>query len=383
MVYLLCFIWTPFFTYLAEKQFDNKKKNLGIFLSFLAIFLPSLIAGFRSLDVGRDVGAYVTPAIKNALSMNFLDYMKSPINVDGYLETGYRLLIYVFAHISSSPNFSMFMLQFLTILCVFIFAYKSKDKTDMTFVMAIYMIMWYCKSLTYMRQSLSIGIILLSVLCFERKKYLKTLLLFVLAISFHKVAIVSILIYFFMWFTEKEMLPKRKFMLYFLIIISLLIGTLFFEQITYLFTKLIPILPHKYYDYTQSYLSTAEDNSLLELLLNIFWIGLSLMYKKCANKKESKVCINLIILLLLVNFSTLLLSYKIVNIARIGLYFYYLALFYLIPNVNKIFKSIGRVRFLVSFTCVVIMLIFWIWDFPVHHWSETYPYRSDIIKFLK
>ena len=185
-----------------------------------------------------------------------------------------------------------------------------------------------------------------------------------------------------MWFAEKKVLPKRKFVIYFFITIFLLIATLFFEQITYFLTNSISILPHKYYEYTQSYLTTENDTSLFELLLNIFWIGLSLMYKKFANKNESKICINLIILLLGVNFSTLLLSYKVGNIGRIGLYFYYLALFYLIPNANRIFKSIGRTRFLASFTCIVIMMLFWTWNFPIHHWSETYPYKSDIIKFL-
>ena len=71
MTYLFCFIWTPLFVYIAEKQAKiGNKKNCCMFM-FFAILIPSLVAGLRSLDVGRDIGTYITPTIKNYLWILF------------------------------------------------------------------------------------------------------------------------------------------------------------------------------------------------------------------------------------------------------------------------------------------------------------------------
>lgn len=381
MIYILCFILTPLLIYFAEKQLKKEKKISGYILLFLAILIPSLVAGLRSLNVGRDIGTYVTPAIKNALSMNFADYMKSYLNFGGDLESGYRILIYICSHISSSPNFSLFVIQFLTMLFVVLFAYKNREKMNMTFVMIVYMLTCYCTSLNYMRQNLAIAIILLSVCFFEKKKYIKTLLLFLLAFSFHKISIVALLIYFFIWLTNLKIPQKRKTLIYYLVFISMILATIFYSKIVYFFTNVISILPEKYYKYTTFYFGTDESRSLSEYLYKIFWIVAAFIYKKFVNKEENPINIDLTLFLLFTDFLTLVIAYQITNASRVGLYFYYLGLFYIIPNFNKIFKN-NKTRKLISLACIAIMFMYWIWVFVIYKWCETFPYTSDIIKFL-
>ncbi len=379
MIYIFCFIWTLIFTYLAEKQLKEKNKTKALLCLPFAILIPSLVAGLRSLDVGRDVAAYVTPAIKNALSMNFADYMKSPINFGDYLENGYRILIYIFAHISSSSNFSMFMLQLLTMIFVMLFAYKKRDKMSMTFVMLIYMLVWYCVSFTFMRQSLAIAIILYSITFFEEKKYIKTLILFLLAISMHMISYVSLVIYGLMFISRSNIGVRKKKLIYFCYFLVLVLGTLFFEPIVYFLTNVVSILPTKYYDYTQFYFPEQSYSQLSELVMKLFCIFSSLFYMRYANKENSKIDITVVLLLLLTDLSSFLISYKIVNASRIGLYFYYIGLFYLIPNIKMIFKNDGKMRFGVSICLIIIMFGSWVWKFPIKNWCEEFPYRSDII----
>ena len=378
MTYLFCFIWTPLFVYIAEKQAKmGNKKNCWMFMLF-AILVPSLVAGLRSLDVGRDIETYITPTIKNSLSMDFVSYMKSPINIGGSLESGFRLLIYAFAHISSSPNFTLFMLQFLTIFFVSLFTYKNREKMSMTIVMTIYILSFYFYSLTFMRQGLTISIILYATTLFEEKKYLKTLIWFLLGISLHSACILSIIIFGLMYLSQNN---RKKNIVYFIYIVVLIISSIFFENIIYFLTNTVPILPVRFYNYTQVYLQDSDFSPILEVTVKLFFIFSALLYMKFANKNKSKIDIVFVLALLLTDFATELISYKIVNANRMGLYFYYLGLFYLVPNLKFAFKEEGKIS-LVSIFCITVLFGFWVWRFPIANWCDEFPYKSDIINFL-
>ena len=66
--YILCFVITLVFTYLAQKQINAKKRVDGISLIyiFICIFTLCFIAGVRNIHVGRDVEIYVIPVIELA-----------------------------------------------------------------------------------------------------------------------------------------------------------------------------------------------------------------------------------------------------------------------------------------------------------------------------
>ncbi len=384
MTYLFCFIWAPLFMYLAEKQLTKGNKRNGWILMFIAIIVPSLVAGLRSVskDFGADVTAYVTPVVKDASSMGFSSFIKTSKNYAGYLEPGYMTLIYLCTRISSSPNFSLFVLQFLTILFVTLFAYKNRDKTNMAFVLLIYMLLWFCYTLAITRQSLSVAIILYSTTFFQDKKYFKTLILFLLAFTIHNSSFIAIALYALMFLSQSKLDNRKKKTIYFLYCSSLVVCTLFFEQVVYFFTYIIPVLSEKVYNYTQFYFPDKEYNQLSELALHTFFLLCGLFYMKFANKEKSKIDISFIMLLLITDYTTLLLNYKVVNVNRMGFCFYYMALFYLIPNLKMAFKDDKNIRSLVSIFCIVVMFGIWVFRFPIRNWCNEFPYKSDIIKFL-
>ena len=143
MAYIICFIFTTLFAYLSQKQFDKDNKKIGILYAFLTIFIPSFIAGIRSLDVGRDVNIYITPTIKAATSNSFMTYLGMTTELFD-IEIGYKILVYLITRISTSPNFLLFILQFLTVSFIYLFAYKSRGKSSITFIIIIYLLLWYC-----------------------------------------------------------------------------------------------------------------------------------------------------------------------------------------------------------------------------------------------
>jgi len=107
--YIICFVLTIVSTFLAEKNFKNKRKVWGMFFSVMAIFIPSIISGVRQIGVGRDVNLYVTPVISRALNAQNLSAYLSGTS---YVEKGYSLLIYFIVRmITSHVAFSLFCIQ--------------------------------------------------------------------------------------------------------------------------------------------------------------------------------------------------------------------------------------------------------------------------------
>ncbi len=383
MTYIVCFLLTMIFAILSESCFKKKNKILGWFCGFIAIFIPSFIAGVRDLNVGRDIKGYVEPIVKAAINVDFESFINVLKNLSlnyDELEFGYKILIYCCTQISNSVNFSLFILQFFTFLFVYLYAYKNRENVSISFIVLAYLLLWYNYSFTFMRQSLAIAIIIYSTCFFKEKRYLKTAILFLLGVSMHISAILGILIYFLMFLYQSKKIKNKKTIMFF-ILIGLLIATIFFDKIIYLFTYNIKILPEKYYYYTQSYIAT-EDISIAEIIYRVFWIMCALIYKHkikyLTNEENVKNDSNMILIFLLIDFATVILSSKIVNIGRIGLGFYYLALFQLLPRLHFVFKG-AEFKALISFFIILLMLINWIWMFPIIKWSETYPYRSKIL----
>lgn len=376
--FLVCFIFTPIFTYLAQKNFeksDTKNRMLGIVFSVIAILIPSIIAGVRDLTVGRDIGVYVTPAIESATNSNFWDYMTNSAN-----EIGYSLFIYIITIFTDNVHFSLFCIQLITITFIYLFAYKKRDKLQMWLVMLIYLLSWYCISYTMMRQSIAVAIIIFSTVFFERKKYIKTILLFLLAMSFHVTAVLGIVVYIMMYIYSGKFSKKTTRIITTIISVGLVIATLFYKELLYFLANVLNVLPDRFYGYAVEYTAGKLYTNYSELLYKLFWIIGAIFYMIKMRKVENNS--KLILMLLLIDFATFIVSWKIVNIGRAGYYFFYIGLFYLIPEIVEMFKEKKQNQIAICVIMILVMFVFWYWKFPINSYSDTYPYTSSILPFL-
>ena len=55
MIYIITFIVTILFTYVAEKSFEKKNKAVGRFFSILAIIIPSTNLIKKKFNSGRKI----------------------------------------------------------------------------------------------------------------------------------------------------------------------------------------------------------------------------------------------------------------------------------------------------------------------------------------
>lgn len=191
MIYIVIFIVTILFTYIAEKNFEKKNKAIGIVFSILAILIPSILAGIRTLDVGIDVQVYVEQNFKIALqSQSFKECLEN-CNTD-FL---YVVINYIISRISNSINVLMFVVELINMVLVYMFIYNKRKSIHMWLAMAAYLLMFYNISLNLVRQSLAVSVTLLSIRYIENKKPVKFYTCIFIATLLHSTAIFTLPIY--------------------------------------------------------------------------------------------------------------------------------------------------------------------------------------------
>lgn len=378
--YILCFTLTIIFTILAEKNLKKKNKKKAIFFSIIAIFIPTFICGIRNSEVGRDIEIYVSPILKQALKLNFLPYMHS-----SNTERGYMVFVYIISKISSSLNVLLFFIQLIPCTATFIFAYSYRKEIPMWFVMTTYLLTWYLRSYTMMRQSIAVAFILLSIITFQKKQIFKTIILFTLAVLFHKSAIVATGLYFVIYVCDIKKINFKSKIMIFAGLFVIMCGMIFFyESIIRYLSYDVGILPERFAGYLNSQFATEElQVSFSETMYRLIFILLGLLYCTIINKKEKKDT-NFIkfFIFYLISMGPYIISFKVSNAERMNYYYYYPSLLYIVPGLTKIVKNNKVNKIIISTFLIAILFAFWFFKYPIKKNCETYPYKTEIIKFL-
>ena len=377
--YLIVFLIVFFCTYRAEKLYKKNYKIRGTIYILISILFMSVLAAVRNDEVGIDILSYVIPPFKWALQYNFIEFMKI-----GNLEYGYMMLTFIIANVFKDYHWILFYVQFFISTFIYIFAFKEKDKMPMWLVMIVFLLLMYNDTLTMMRQSIAVMLILLSYVSISEKKYVKTFVLYALAILFHNTAMIALLGYMFFVINYTNKIKKEnKKIINITVLLIFMICLLFYKKILYFLTFSIGILPSKFYDYfgTKFYLNNINISKSI-LLFKITWILIACVYNKIIREEQMP---KLILFFLIIDFSIYLISFKLGPIMRLGYYFSYPALLYLIPQCSRMFKKNKYNRIICYILIVLFLFGFWYFNIIVHNESgNTYPYKSDIImKVLK
>lgn len=378
--YIICILFTLLFTYLAQYNFKKSHKKVGFIFSILAVFIPSFIAGVRQVGVGRDIDNYVAPVLARALKAgSFQEYW----NGASYVEVGYRMMIYLISRFSSNLAVSLFFIQLIPCLCTYIFAYKYREKISMTMVMATYLLVWYLRSYTIMRQSIAIGIILIGMIYLNEKRYFKGTIMFLVAILFHNSAILAFPIIPIMYIFNSETINmKKKVTICVLILFALLLLIISYENVIHLLTYNFGLISEKYYNYTISTYSSDIVISYSELLFRgvCLFLGLFLIVLSKNNKKQLPKEFKIYYYFLILEMILYFISFKLTIGERIGYYYRYIGMLYVIPQIAAAFKAKDKI--VINTLLISIMFVFWFWKYPIQKNCETYPYKSEVIQLL-
>lgn len=191
MIYLVAFCLSGFLFQLAKHE---KKESTKSFTCFVAVMIPVLLSAMRGIDVGRDTRTYAYPVFQVAKNTGRFSEL---IGYDG-IEPAFLFVEYIGAKYLNSFSFVLGTMQLITNYCFYKAIRKKCGEENIAVGMMIFYFFIYGGTLNAIRQSAAIGLVLLAMVYFSEKKYIKAMVLFAVAIAFHTtagIALVVLMIY--------------------------------------------------------------------------------------------------------------------------------------------------------------------------------------------
>lgn len=317
----------------------NKKNNNIKYLLFCSTILIILIC-FRKQTIGYD--------LRHHYIINFYAYQQlswSELKSFG-IEIGLPILSKLIGFISNKPQIFIIVTGIISITLTIRFLYKYSPD----FKMSLFLYCSYCTMYQYMNQiaqALAVSIILLAFDFLKDKKYLKFIVLVLLASTFHSSALICILM------IPLSNIKSIKFSTFILITSTLIL--LFFYNI--IFELSVNLLP-QYSWYINSSKHGVGDTSrgvylkILILLCGILWT--LYVTKKSENIKPMHViCLTFSMVTLM--FQTITLKMIIMN--RLG--FYFLSFFFILIPTNL--QSSCKNRNIIKLFIYCFMIVYYIY----------------------
>ena len=365
LIYIITFIISGGFTFLAQKMFEKEKKNLGIFASFFAIILPAIVAGLRDSIIGTDTRAYIRYFNYACDSNSFLQY-----NNLSRLEIGYDLIIYIVSRIANNYHVFLFVTELLVIIPIYMRAYERRKENSMTLTMIVAYLLMFNMSLNINRQCIAIAIITYGLKYVENKNFIKFVITVLIAMTFHLTAIVTLPIYFIFWIVKTKHKGFAKVLIICLVLFCVL-GIISIAQ----FLIDYGLLPNAYSDYL-TVNSTAYIDEKQLLLRAIFIIIMIYGYRKL--KKEDQFIESYTILIIV----ELILSqlggiYTWLN--RISFFYQMPIYIYILPCLRKAFKDDRLNKSFYNLLCITVLFVYWYYTTVYLGYYDTVPYISQII----
>lgn len=178
--------------YSMERSYVRNIK-IRVWLCF-SILVPCVIAGMRSTEVGVDTLATVN-LLKYSYNYGSFSFLLE--SSGGITEILYASIVYAISRFTDNGGILLFVLQLLTIGPITLAAIQLKKYIPIHMMMATYFFCFYNNSLNIMRQSVSCAFIILGSCYFiskQEKWRPKSLVSIIVAIFFHKSAVIGVIL---------------------------------------------------------------------------------------------------------------------------------------------------------------------------------------------
>lgn len=358
IIYVFMIIFTTVCSFIAfnykKMYIKEQKNNLKItYLLFvlLTILIPTLVAGFRNITVGTDVGGTYLNIFNAIASKNFT-----------IRDLGYGLINYFSLLISNDYQVLIFITSLIFEIVSFIGIYRQSDNPVISTLLFFFTNVFFI-SMNMIRQSLATAIFILSIPFLIDRKPVKYFLINLIAFSIHS----SAFLYFPLYFIANKKLKKRY--VFFLILIFLLFKTAL-SNLFINFSYNISFFRTYFSWYISSYHSTGEFNFFSILINSFILVYLLSLYKSASDDKRYIFLLwtQLISLLFLILSSNLPLVQRTSWLFSFPLYIYIPVTFKYIKN--KGLKILLKNGIIFSYCIYMIVTIF------IFKYHAVVPYTS-------
>ena len=378
MIYIIVFLFTTFFTYVAQRTVSQKV--FFYFFSALAVLFPAMLAGFRDSGIGTDTLIYVDHVwAKILLVPAWDDFMYSYSNKDFQdIEFLYLLLNWLVSQVSTDVHSIYFAANLVVIYFVYRAAYDNRKKCDMWLVMLLFLLLYYNASLNLVRQSIALSMSIYAYKYIEREKWVKVAIWSYFVLLAHNTGV----FFTFLWliyliFRLKSRILKRLLLLSFAIIVPVSLSML--DYILFLSVNL-GILPEKFLMYMGGLEESALTKSafIIYILFGIFLFGVWRFFRRVSCQLDSKLSMYAYFKFI----GVLLFIGSLVSrwAFRVSYYINYPADCLFLPRAAKLVKRRSFVMYKLS-VCTILLLAFvlWIWSIVIKNDNATIPYKSQIL----
>ena len=271
-LYLGIFIISIFFTWIAEVElkhinkidFRNIHCLIGIVASLVAIVIPCVFAALRDPSVGYDVKNYVMQNYNFALKSDSYEFFAANKEFD--VEPFFGMLTYFWAKLNKLEML-FFSIELLVIGPLYFVLLRRRKKGSMTVGITLFLFLFYNFSLSGMRQSIAMSILIVAYQMFSEKKIIISILFLIVAFNFHK-SVAIITLFYFLFYCISKLHKKTEKKIYLIIAILLLLLFVFYTHIALAIANILSYIAPRYAFYIKHYLILFLVNLLnLEFLM--------------------------------------------------------------------------------------------------------------------
>lgn len=363
-IYITMFISCFLCCFISSKI---KNKKFSFIFDVIAILIPSIIAGNRSLSIGTDISVY-------GEYMHYVASHSSPsffFSVFGYSDILFSIFTLIIGSVFKDVHVFLFFIQFINCILIHKACKNYEDNVPVCISYLLFLTALYFRQLNLLRQgvALSFSILAVSYLLKDNKK--KFFIFLFCASLFHISAVFVISIYFLYKYSKKKYEKKLAFFTTYIVLLLILI---LFLPILKVITSL-GILPSKYtYEYFTHFLNANHEIDNLGTFFKLFWCVVTFCTATRKGVKNKIKNFQLLFHFVFIDFILWNYNIYIYYVDRISFYFGYVYVLFLLPQYVKIFKNDLISKIFYYTILVSLFLAYWYVRFIIQNAGSVYPY---------
>ena len=372
-IYIFVFLLSIFFTIQCEGS-ENKWNRL--IFAFLAILIPSLLAGVRDYGVGHDTTIYVDETYREVLDYRESDiwtFLRALMSDEFSQEPFYCFINYLGLQMGMEVNYVYFVVSFVTIALVFNAIFLYQNRASMPLMMFVFLFLFFNISLNTIRQTVAIALALNVYLYLERKEWITSAIFLVLMFLSHTTSVVFLL--FLLLYVAVQKRAGLKIIIGLVLVVPI---TLMMLDDLILLAISMNIVPTRFV----AYLAEEEETVVMKTAIVFGWLVLGAMLwggYSLLKKEESNREIIFIFNVKLFNNLLILASAVSMWAFRMAYYFGVFDILFIPRIIRFVSEKDERKGNFLTVVFVLLISIYWYWSIIHNNENETYPYKSEIL----
>lgn len=374
-IYVVTFVLSVLFIFLSRRL---RYRQLRKLCAIIGILLPAILAGCRAATIGVDVSVYAIPSFEQAVHSKNIIAFFSRQRLGGNTDLGFNFIVYAVSLLANDYHWSLFVYELIAVWVMYLGMSRLEKQYGIPvwLGMLFYYLTIYNASLNIMRQAMAVSFVFLAFTYLTCKEYKKYAVLMVVAFLMHSSAVIGFVILplYLILQVQNGSSEKKQIFRGLFVIAGVMVIAAAGPQIVRMLVH-IGLFRENYLKYLQggsySTISQGRSISIAELMIQLAYIAVFLMYYRIMNRKGMQGLFYLMIsgmVLAITCFSPLFAEY----ISRMSYYFIPLQMVGL-TNTTLCYKKSRRG----VWTCLILLFVFatWLRTYVFLGYHATVPYE--------